>query len=112
MSDHDTPAKSLPWDVIIHSTAGILCLLVGGIMVLELYPWATTVFSALMLITFVSAVAISASTNSWVRGHFLAMTPILGVGLGYSGVDWGFLLAYGLLWLAFIHFVSRGFVQS
>ena len=104
--------KRLPWDVIVHSTAGVLCLIIGGFMVLETYTWAVNVFSALMFLTFVRAVAISATTGSWVRGHYLAMTPVVGIGLGYIGFDWGFTLAYGLLWLAFIHFVSRSFFQS
>ena len=114
MTDENLPSspKRLPWDVIIHSSAGVLCLIVGGFMMFETYPWAIDVFSALMFLTFVSAVAISATTTSWVRGHFLAMTPIIGIGLGYLGFDFGFTLAYGLLWLAFIHFLSRSFLQT
>jgi len=98
------------WDVIIHSTAGILSLILGGLMVLDLVPWARDAFSIMMVIVFVSAVVISWWTTSWVRGHFLAMTPILGIVLGYIGFPLGFDLAFGLLCLAFAHFVCRGFV--
>jgi len=110
--NHDTANSKLPWDVIIHSSAGVLCLVIGGLMVFEVYLWATDVFSALMLVTFLSAIVISTTTQSWVRGHYLAMAPIVGIVAGYLGYEWGFMLAYGLLWLAFIHFVSRGFVSA
>ena len=98
------------WDVIVHSSAGVLALLLGGLMLADGTPWLAHVFSLLMVITFVSAVVISWWTASWVRGHFLAMTPVLGIGLGYAGYPIGFVLAYGLLCLAFAHFVYRGFV--
>ena len=98
------------WDVIIHSAAGVLSLVLGGLMVFEVFPWATDAFSIMMVIAFVSALIISWWTKSWVRGHFLAMAPIVGIGFGYVGVPYGFLAAYGLLCLAFGHFIYRGFV--
>jgi hypothetical protein len=101
---------AMGWDVIIHSAAGLLSLVLGGLMVFEVFPWATDAFSIMMVIAFVSALIISWWTKSWVRGHFLAMAPIVGIGLGYVGVPYGFLAAYGLLCLAFGHFIYRGFV--
>ena len=98
------------WDVIIHSSAGVLALVLGGLMLAEWAPWVTHAFSLLMVISFVSAVVISWWTTSWVRGHFLAMTPVFGIVLGYAGYPIGFALAYALLWLAFAHFIYRGFV--
>ena len=98
------------WDVIIHSSAGILSLVLGAMMVLDVFPWATDAFSIMMVIAFVSSVLISWWTSSWVRGHFLAMAPIIGITLGYLGVPFGFEVAFGLLCLAFAHFIYRGFV--
>ena len=98
------------WDVIIHSNAGILSLVLGAMMVLDVFPWATDAFSIMMVIAFVSSVLISWWTSSWVRGHFLAMAPIIGIALGYLGVPFGFEVAYGLLCLAFVHFIYRGFM--
>jgi len=98
------------WDVIIHSTAGILSLALGAMMVLDVFPWATDAFSIMMVIAFVSSVLISWWTSSWIRGHFLAMAPIIGITLGYLGVPFGFEVAFGLLCLAFAHFIYRGFV--
>ena len=106
------PSRVLPWDVIIHSTTGVLCLIIGGFMVFSGSTWATHTFSALMLLSFVSALVISATTHSWVRGHFLAMAPVVGIALGYLGFEWGFALAYGLIWAAFLHFVWRGLLQK
>ena len=57
------------WDVIIHSSAGVLALVLGGLMLAEWAPWATHAFSLLMVISFVSAVVISWWTTSWVRVH-------------------------------------------
>ena len=99
------------WDVIIHSAAGILSLILGGLMMLDLTHWARDAFSIMMVITFVSAILISWWTSSWVRGHFLAMAPILGIALGYMGLSVGFDLAFALLCFAFSHFVYRGFVR-
>ncbi len=104
--------NALPWDVIIHSTAGIACLVIGAFMVVTTSAWSTHTFSALMLLSCVSALVISATTHSWVRGHFLAMAPVVGIALGYLGVEWGFVLAYGLIWAAFLHFVWRGLLQK
>ena len=98
------------WDVMVHTSAGVLALVLGGLMLADGTPWLAHVFSLLMVITFVSSVVISWWTASWVRGHFLAMTPVLGIGLGYAGYPIGFVLAYGLLCLAFAHFVYRVFV--
>ncbi len=99
------------WDVIIHSAAGILSLILGGLMILDLAHWARDAFSIMMIITFVSAILISWWTSSWVRGHFLAMAPVIGIALGYMGISLGFDLAFGLLCLAFAHFIYRGFIQ-
>lgn len=103
---------ALPWDVIIHSTTGITCLVIGAFMVITGAAWSTHTFSALMLLSFVSALIISATTHSWVRGHFLAMAPVIGIALGYLGFEWGFALAYALIWTAFLHFVWRGLLQK
>ncbi len=81
-------------------------------MFMDGYSWAREAFSAMMLLTFVSAVVISITTQSWVTGHYLAMLPVIGVALGYGGVAWGFSLAYGLIWTAFIHFLWRGYQLS
>ena len=102
--------QMMGWDVIIHGTAGIFSLALGAIMVLEVFPWATDAFSIMMAIAFLSSVLISWYTSSWVRGHFLAMGPIIGIALGYLGVPFGFEVAYSLLCLAFAHFLYRGFV--
>jgi len=98
------------WDVIIHSSAGILSLILGGLMIWSSVTWAVHAFSALMILAFVSAIIISWQTNSWVRGHYLAMLPVIGVGLGYLGVNGGFELAFILLCVAFGHLIYRGFV--
>ena len=103
---------ALPWEVIIHSTTGIACLVIGAFMVITGAAWSTHTFSALMLLSFVSALIISATTHSWVRGHFLAMAPVIGIALGYLGFEWGFALAYALIWAAFLHFVWRGLLQK
>jgi hypothetical protein len=42
----------------------------------------------------------------------LAMAPIIGIALGYLGFEWGFALAYALIWAAFLHFVWRGLLQK
>ena len=91
---------------LIHAFAGIVALGLGATMYFR--EWAVHAFSALMLISAVSAVIISWRTDSWVRGHFLAMAPVLGVIGGYLGVTGAFTFAYVCLWLAFAHFVFRG----
>ena len=70
-------------------------------------PWLVHVFS-LLIITFVSAVVISWWTASWVRGHFLAMTPVLGLGSD-MWVTHRFTLAYVLLCRLCFY---RGFVPA
>ncbi len=91
---------------LIHAGAGILALVMGGLM--YSYGWAQPVFSGLMLLSAVSAILISWRMDAWVPGHWLAMLPVIGIGIGYAGADWGFTLAYICLWIAFIHFVVRG----
>ena len=49
--------------------------------------------------------------DAWVPGHWLAMLPVVGIGIGYFVAPWGYTLAYICLWLAFIHFVVRGVQQ-
>lgn len=90
----------------VHAGAGILALVMGGLM--YAYTWAQPVFSALMLLSAVSAIVISWRLDAWVPGHWLAMLPVIGVGIGYFIADWGFTLAYLCLWIAFAHFVLRG----
>ena len=68
----------------IHATAGILALVLGGLM--YWYAWALHAFAALMIVSAVSAVIISWRTDSWVTGHYLAMAPVLGVIGGYAGI--------------------------
>lgn len=91
---------------LIHAGAGILALLMGGLM--YFYPWALPVFAGLMLLSAVSAILISWRLDAWVPGHWLAMLPVIGIALGYGYADWGFTLAYICLWIAFSHFIIRG----
>jgi hypothetical protein len=84
----------------------MLALIVGGLM--YVYTWALPVFSGLMLLSAVSAVVISWRMDAWVPGHWLAMLPVIGVGIGYLYHPWGFTFAYVCLWVAFAHFVIRG----
>ena len=99
----------MSWDVIIQSTAGILSLALGAMMVLDVFPWARDAFSIMMVIAFASSVLISWWTSSWVLGHFLAIAPIIGIALCYLGVPFGFEVAYGLICVAFAHFIYRAF---
>ena len=102
-----TPQESkIDIGALIHSCAGILALVMGGMM--YSYPWALHVFAGLMILSAVSAVLISWRMDAWVPGHWLAMLPVIGVGMGYAGIGWGFTLAYVCLWIAFIHFIVRG----
>lgn len=94
------------WDVITHTTAGLVALVAGGMM-FNFAP-ALWVFCALMLVSALSAFWISWRHNAWVPGHWLAMLPILGVGWGILGDSRGFTAAYILLWIAFGHFLYRG----
>ena len=98
--------SSLDIGALIHAAAGIIALVLGGLM--YFYSWAQPWFAALMLLSAVSAVIISWRMDAWVPGHWLAMLPVLGVILGYLGMAWGFTLAYVCLWIAFGHFVYRG----
>jgi len=108
----NAPIKTIPWDVVIHAVAGVVCLVLGALMFVEGYLWATHAFSAMMLLSFVSALVISILTKSWVTGHYLAMLPVIGVVIGYAGVTWGHSVAYALIWAAFLHFLWRGYQQS
>jgi hypothetical protein len=40
------------------------------------------------------------------------MAPVTGIAIGYLGFEWGFVLAYALIWVAFLHFVGRGLLQK
>lgn len=91
---------------LIHSSAGIVALVLGGLM--YAYSWALPLFASLMILSAVSAIWISWSQDAWVPGHWLAMLPIIGIGLGYFVAPWGYTLAYICLWIAFLHFIIRG----
>ena len=103
---YESPQSGTRWDVIIHTSAGFVSLALGALM--YFMPWAVHAFSAMMVLSAVSAVIISWRTGAWVPGHWLAMAPVLGVTAGYSGFEWGFTVAYILLWIAFGHFIIRG----
>ena len=92
---------------LIHSSAGIIALVLGGLMFT--HAWAQPLFAGLMLLSAVSALWISWRQNAWVTGHWLAMLPVLGVFAGGLGSTWGYAIAYVSLWLAFAHFVYRGY---
>ncbi len=109
MAEERKQRGKLDLGALIHSSAGVLCLALGGLMYLDGLTWAVHAFAAMMLLTFVSALLISISTDSWVTGHYLAMTPVVGVVFGYAGFDWGFTAAYLLIWTAFLHFLWRGY---
>ena len=109
LTQADPAPKTIPWDVIIHSAAGILCLILGALMFADQFGWALHAFSGMMILSFASALVISIKTQSWVTGHYLAMLPVIGIAVGYAGFDWGFGLSYALIWLAFIHFIWRGY---
>ena len=98
--------KTLDIGAIVHATAGILALVMGGLM--YVYGWAQPVFAGLMLLSAVSAIIISWRMDAWVPGHWLAMLPVIGIAIGYFLADWGFTLAYVCLWIAFSHFIIRG----
>jgi hypothetical protein len=112
LSESQRKTPTIGWDVIVHSCAGVLCLVLGAFMFFDGFSWAVHGFSAMMSLSFGSALLISVLTHSWVRGHFLAMFPVIGVALGYWGYEWGFSLAYVLIWIAFLHFVWRGYQQG
>lgn len=94
----------------IHAGAGLLALGLGAGMYFR--EWALHAFAGLMVLSAVSAVIISWRTDTWVRGHFLAMAPVVGVIGGYLGIVGAFTFAYVCLWLAFGHFVYRGIQAS
>ena len=98
--------SALDLGALIHSSAGIIALVLGGLM--YAYSWALPLFASLMILSAVSAVWISWSQDAWVPGHWLAMLPIIGIGLGYFVAPWGYTLAYICLWIAFTHFIIRG----
>ena len=98
--------SALDLGALIHSSAGIIALVLGGLM--YIYSWALPLFSGLMILSAVSAIWISWSQDAWVPGHWLAMLPIIGIGLGYFVAPWGYTLAYICLWIAFVHFIIRG----
>ena len=59
------------WDVITHAGTGLVALLAGALMWQS--PVALWLFSALMLISAISAFWISWRQNAWVTGHWLAI---------------------------------------
>ena len=73
---------------------------------------ALWLFSALMLISAISALWISWRQNAWVTGHWLAMLPIIGIGVGTFIDPTGFTAAYIMLWIAFLHFIYRGWQST
>ena len=101
--------STLDIGALIHSSAGIIALAVGGLM--YLYSWALPLFASLMILSAISAIWISWSQDAWVPGHWLAMLPIIGVALGYFVAPWGYTLAYACLWIAFVHFIIRGITK-
>ncbi|NCF20191.1 MAG: hypothetical protein GWP63_18305 [Haliea sp.] len=104
--DLEETGQTLDVGALIHSSAGIISLVLGGLM--YFYGWAQPIFAGLMILSAVSAIVISWRSDAWVPGHWLAMLPIIGIAIGYSLADWGFTLAYVCLWIAFLHFVIRG----
>ena len=98
------------WDVITHAGTGIVALVAGALM------WqsslALSLFSALMLISAISALWISWRQNAWVTGHWLAMLPIIGIAVGIFVDGAGFTAAYVMLWIAFLHFIYRGWQST
>jgi hypothetical protein len=109
MTDKSSPeaqGQALDIGALVHSSAGIISLLMGALM--YFYDWALPIFAGLMILSAVSAVAISWHSNAWVPGHWLAMLPVAGIAIGYFIADWGYTMAYIFLWIAFAHFVIRG----
>ena len=64
------------------------------------------------LISAISAFWISWRQNAWVTGHWLAMLPIIGIGVGTFIDPTGFTAAYIMLWIAFLHFIYRGWQST
>lgn len=112
MTEDEAPHKAesaLDVGAMMHALAGLLAIVLGGLMYSR--PWARDLFSCLMVISAGSAIYFSWKHDAWVRGHWLAMLPVVGILLGYGGWPHGFTLAYAALWLAFVHFIIRG-IQS
>jgi len=103
-------AEAMDAGAIIHASAGIISLVMGGLMFV--YAWALPIFAGLMILSTVSAFIISWRSDAWVPGHWLAMLPVIGILLGYFVAPWGYTLAYVCLWIAFIHFVIRGIQKT
>ena len=109
MSDIPTdpaPLGGIDFGVLAHAFAGISAVVLGRLMYTR--PSAQNVFSILMIAAAVSAVYFSWKHSAWVTGHWLAMVPVTGVILSFMGWLWGYTLAYVTLWIAIIHYVSRG----
>ena len=108
MEEDATRPPGNQWDLgaVMHAVAGLSAIVLGGLMYSQM--WARDLFSVLMVVSAVSAIYFSWRHDAWVRGHWLAMLPVVGVVLGYGGWAPGFTLAYIALWLAFIHFAIRG----
>lgn len=104
--DTKAAGKTLDVGALVHSSAGIIALVTGGLM--YAYDWALPVFAGLMILSAVSAIWISWAQDAWVPGHWLAMLPVAGIAIGYLIAPWGYTLAYICLWIAFVHFVIRG----
>lgn len=102
----DNGPESIDFGALAHALAGILALVLGGLMYTK--PWAQDAFSLLMAVSAASAIYFSWKHSAWVMGHWLAMVPVTGVILGYLGWQWGYTLAYAALSIAFAHFVIRG----
>ena len=101
------PTKNeIDWGAVIHSIAGIISLVLGGLM--YWYPWALNGFAGLMILSAGTAIYISWRDDAWVPGHWLAMLPVIGIIIGFGFSEWGFTFAYVTLWIAFLHFVIRG----
>ena len=98
------------WDVITHAGTGMVALVAGALMGQS--SLALWLFSALMLISAISALWISWRQNAWVTGHWLAMLPIIGIGVGIFIDPTGFTAAYVMLWIAFLHFLYRGWQST
>ena len=105
MADNAGGAK-LDLGAVVHSSAGVVALVLGGMM--YYHDWALPLFAGLMILSAVSAVWISWAQDAWVPGHWLAMLPVAGVVIGIWVAEWGYTLAYVCLWVAFAHFVIRG----
>ena len=103
-------ANRIGWDVIIHSGAGLVALVAGGLMGAS--DVARGLFSVLMAVSAISAILISWRHAAWVTGHWLAMLPVIGIGIGFSLADWGYDFAYATLWIAFLHFLYRGWLSQ